>query len=184
MKHPPVEGRLAFYRMALKMRLRAWKSPPTSLIGKLGLKPGANVLDFGCGPGHFALAAARAVKPNGRVYAVDRHPSAVSFVKRKAFWRRLNNVVAIQSENLAEVPRNAMDAVLLFNVLHEMSEPQKLLAEVCDVLTPQGSLFVLDRHLDDLETTTLLTEQALFRLAKKDNPIYRFARTSETGVQA
>ena len=44
---------------------------PDAVIRVLDLRPGMVVADLGPGAGHFTLRLARAVEPNGVVYALD-----------------------------------------------------------------------------------------------------------------
>jgi predicted methyltransferase len=56
------------YRMELiVIRLRDLVRSPTKVLMEAGVRPGMVVLDFGCGPGGFSLAAARLVGKEGRV---------------------------------------------------------------------------------------------------------------------
>ncbi|RLP08217.1 methyltransferase domain-containing protein [Propionibacterium australiense] len=48
------------------------------------LKPGARVLDLGCGPGSITLDLARIVGPEGQVVGVDAAPAAIEAASRAA----------------------------------------------------------------------------------------------------
>lgn len=53
-------------------------------VDALPLRPGARVLEIGCGPGAAAREVARRVGPDGFVLGVDRSPRAVSAARRAA----------------------------------------------------------------------------------------------------
>jgi ubiquinone/menaquinone biosynthesis C-methylase UbiE len=57
-------------------------------IGKrvktFGIKQGAIVVDYGCGPGRYSIEFARAVGERGRVFAVDLKEIALQEVQKKA----------------------------------------------------------------------------------------------------
>jgi SAM-dependent methyltransferase len=57
------------------------------LVELAGLRPGAAVLDVGCGQGEPALAAAEAVEPGGRVLGIDLSPRMVAAARRRAGGR-------------------------------------------------------------------------------------------------
>jgi predicted methyltransferase len=57
--------------------LRDLIRPPRAILREAGLGPGMAVLDFGCGPGGFSVAAVRLVGPAGRVYALDLRPEVI-----------------------------------------------------------------------------------------------------------
>lgn len=44
---------------------------PQAVIAALDVRPGMSVADLGPGAGHFTLRLARAVEPDGVVYALD-----------------------------------------------------------------------------------------------------------------
>jgi len=67
---------LSFRLMALEFRLRDWLRPPLRVLVEADLHPGMTVLDFGCAPGSFTVAAARIVGPAGRICALDISPLA------------------------------------------------------------------------------------------------------------
>jgi 2-polyprenyl-3-methyl-5-hydroxy-6-metoxy-1,4-benzoquinol methylase len=52
-------------------------------VKKFGIKEGMTVVDYGCGPGRYAVKFAELVGDNGRVYAVDIHELAIAAVKGK-----------------------------------------------------------------------------------------------------
>jgi len=79
-----VLSNLGFRLMALEYRLRDLLRPPDWILRQVGVRPGMDVLDLGCGPGSFSLAAAGLVGPEGSVYAVDIHPLAIRRVGRAA----------------------------------------------------------------------------------------------------
>jgi len=58
MTEPLSQSNLGFRLMSLMFCVRDWLRPPTRILQKAGVRPGMAVLDFGCGPGGFSLAAA------------------------------------------------------------------------------------------------------------------------------
>jgi SAM-dependent methyltransferase len=53
------------------------------IVQEAALKPGGSVLDCGCGTGTLAIAARRAVGPEGRVYGIDISKEQLDQAKRK-----------------------------------------------------------------------------------------------------
>ena len=49
-------------------------------IIRSGIKKGSHVLDYGCGPGFCTIPAAKIVGPQGVIYALDIHPSAIKII--------------------------------------------------------------------------------------------------------
>src|ERR1700676_1255971 len=80
----------------------------------LGIAPGKTVADIGAGSGWFTVRAARRVKENGIVYAVDINPESIRYVEERARKEQLHNVRAILGKaDDAPLPANAVDSVLL-----------------------------------------------------------------------
>jgi precorrin-6B methylase 2 len=89
------QSNLAFHLMSMEFHLRDWLRPPIKILQEASVHSGMTVLDFGCGPGGFSLAAARLVGPEGRVYAMDIHPLAVKSVQRAADKQGFNNIQTV-----------------------------------------------------------------------------------------
>ena len=53
-------------------------------MAKLGLKPGDAVADLGAGSGYFTMLFAKAVGPQGKVYAVDILPEMLDYIRQRA----------------------------------------------------------------------------------------------------
>src|SRR5207247_9359377 len=62
------------------------------IISKLGLKPGQVVADRGAGPGVISLPMAKALAPNGTVYAVDIDPAFIDHIAMRAQEQHVANV--------------------------------------------------------------------------------------------
>lgn len=132
------------------------------------------VLDFGCGPGGFSLAAANLVGPEGRVYAVDIHPLALEMVKRAARKLGIGNIKPILCGDIAEVSREIMDIVLLYDVLHDLQDPGAVLVELHRVLKPKGVLSICDHHLKDTSLVAAVTNGGFFRLVESSQRTFQF----------
>ncbi len=115
----------------------------SSRLQKSGVRAGQTLLDFGCGSGHFTIAAARMVGDNGKVYALDVHPLAIEAVKRKAAEEGLSNVRTILSDRDTGLPDESVDVVLLYRTFYLVNDKQGLLDELHRVLKPDCVLSVV-----------------------------------------
>ncbi len=129
-----------------------------------GIVPGQTVLDFGSGPGHYALAAARVVGDAGTVHALDIHPKAIEMVDRKAAELKLSNVESIYSDLHTGLDDGSVDAVLLFNVLRGRSDVRLMLEELHRILKHDGSVHVRDSGFKPGRLEELMVKDGLFRL--------------------
>jgi SAM-dependent methyltransferase len=105
----------------------------------LGLAPGRQVLDIGCGTGAPCLTEAARVKPGGRVLAVDLAPEMFAVAQRRAREAGLDMLEfrAMDAEAL-EVPDASFDAVSFLFALMFCPRPERAMAEIHRVLKPGG----------------------------------------------
>jgi len=178
MKERPLQSVFRFRLMALELRVRDLIRRPLKILQEAGIRDGMAVLDFGCGPGSFSLAAARLVGREGRVYALDIHPLPIRSLQRAAAKRDINNIQTMLAGSIAEIPSESIDVILLYDILHDISDPAPAFAEMCRVLKPEGALSVSDHHLQDEALLAAVTAGGLFMLASRGRWTYRFERTN------
>ena len=111
-------------------------------LRKSGVREGQTVLDFGCGSGHFTIAAAKIVGESGKVYALDIHPLAIKAVDKKVAREKLTNVTAILSDKDTGLPDQSVDVVLLYRTFYLVKDKQGLLDEMHRVMKLGGILSV------------------------------------------
>jgi ubiquinone/menaquinone biosynthesis C-methylase UbiE len=162
--------------MSFMFRVRDLLQPRAQVLSEVDLRPGAHVLDYGCGPGTYVPHVAKRVGEAGRVYALDLHPLAVQRVRELARKRRLGNVQAIQSDCETGLPEGSVDVVLLYDVFHMLSEPDAVLAELHRVLKAGGTLSLLEPHMREEDLVSGVTQGGLFALAAKGERTYRLTR--------
>ena len=98
---------------------RFGEAHPGQMLGSLGVTAGSTVVDYGCGPGLFTLAAARLVGPSGTVYAIDLEPRMVELVGTRAAEAGLANVRAVSGDGLrAALPDGVADFILCVQIMH------------------------------------------------------------------
>ena len=125
---------------------------------RVGITRGNAVLDFDCGSGNYVIPAAHLVE-GGTVYALDSDPETLEKVKARCSEAGLHNVEIIQSDDLdTRLPSAWVDAVLLFDVIHAVDEPRRLLEEMDRVLKPRGTVAVYPMHMDNTEVIRMMRE--------------------------
>ena len=123
-----------------------WQQPDR-VMSDLGMKPGTRVADIGCGEGYFTLRLARAVGPQGLVFAVDINARALAALKKQADQQLLTNVTVVVSESTdTRLPVESVDVLLISDVLHEVPEAQRLplVQSAVRALRPGGFLYLID----------------------------------------
>jgi ubiquinone/menaquinone biosynthesis C-methylase UbiE len=148
---------LSFNIIRLVLAIRDLISPPQKLLnGVDDIRLGAHVLDYGCGPGNYTIAAAQLVGPSGKVYAVDSNPLAINEVIRKANKKGITNINTLLADSVTGLPDASVDVVLLIYVLHEFKSPDLIIGELDRVLKPTGILVVMDNKLNNDEVISVL----------------------------
>jgi ubiquinone/menaquinone biosynthesis C-methylase UbiE len=129
---------------------REKEEQPDKAIAELGLRPGMNVGDVGAGTGFYSLRIAKAILPGGIVYANDIQRGMLERIEANAAAQHLTNVVTILgSETDPRLPALKLDLVLLVDVYHEFSRPQRMLDRIHDSLKPSGRLVLLEFRKED-----------------------------------
>jgi len=170
------EHGIHFRLMALTFALRDFLHPRLEVLQEVGIRQGFHVLDFGCGPGSYVTPLADVVGPSGKIYALDICPLAIKMVEKRAAKKHLANVIPIQSDGQTGLPHKSLDVILLYDVFHDLDQPEKVLKELHRVLKPGGLLSFSDHHLGEQEIVSRLTKGGLFRLAKKGRKTHSFQK--------
>lgn len=114
------------------------------------LRPGAIVLDVGCGAGLDALIAARRVGPGGRVLGMDMTPAMLERAREHAALMGAEN--AEFQEGLMEalpLADASVDVVVSNGTLNLSTRKSRALAEMHRVLRPGGRLALADLVLSE-----------------------------------
>jgi ubiquinone/menaquinone biosynthesis C-methylase UbiE len=165
-----------FRFMSFGYRFRDLSLPRRKVLEEVDIKPGFHILDYGCGPGSYSLAAAELVGGWGKIYALDIHSLAVQMVRDKASQKGLTNVETIHSDCDTGLPAESLDVVLLYDTFHGLSRPNEVLEELHRVLKPGGVLSFNDHHMKEDEIVTRVTEKGLFRLSERAKRVYNFVK--------
>ena len=161
-----------FKLMALQYKFRDFLLPRMNVLKEVDIKPGFQVLDYGCGAGSYVPPLAELVGKSGKIYALDIHPLAVQAVQRIASKKQLTNVETILSDCKTGLPDNSVDVILLYDIFHDLSDPNGVLAELHRVLKPDGTLSFSDHHMREHEVVSKVTHRGLFRLSRRNKRTY------------
>lgn len=111
-------------------------------------RPGARILDVGCGGGWSTLALARAY-PDAGVVGVDVDEPSLVAARAAAETAGLSERVTFVLTDGQEVPGAPYDAAFAFECLHDMSRPVEVLATVRSAVIPGGPVVIMDEAVDD-----------------------------------
>jgi len=129
---------------------RAQEEQPDKALDIVGLHPGMMVADVGAGTGYMSIRMARRVAPGGQIYSEDIQPEMLSLLRDHAAAAKVANIETILgTQSDPKLPSNTLDLVLLVDVYHEFSEPQKMLDAIRQALKPDGRLVLLEYRAED-----------------------------------
>ena len=123
---------------------------PDEALDAIGVAAGSTVADIGAGAGYMTWRMAERVGPSGKVYANDIQPKMLDLLRRNMAERKLGNVTPVLGAvDDPKLPRNTVDLVLLVDVYHEFSEPQKMLQHIRESLRSDGRVVLVEYRGED-----------------------------------
>lgn len=123
--------------------LSFWDRFGRATVERLGLRPGAVVLDACAGSGASALPAAERVHPGGKVVAVDLADNLLALARAKAERLGIGNLETRQADIEAlDYPPGAFDAVIIVFGLFFLPDMAAGTAALWRLVRPGGQLAV------------------------------------------
>ena len=121
---------------------------PDKIVGKLNIKSGMIVADFGCGAGYFTIPIAKIIKNSGKIYAIDVLNEALESVLSKAKLYDLLNVKTVRANieviGGSKIESNSVDLIILANILFQCNDYDSVLGETKRILKKDGSVVIVD----------------------------------------
>ena len=141
------------YRVTLDSEWRLAQLKIPEVVAALELEAGDKIADIGAGTGIFVWPFARAVAPDGIVYAVDVNRHLLAHIDRQAEKQGLPNVQTILGAYEDPLLPESVDLVFLCDTLHHIQSRQAYLETLATYLRPGGRVAVIDfeggsPHLD------------------------------------
>jgi SAM-dependent methyltransferase len=129
---------------------RESEEAPDAALDAIGVRKGSTAADIGAGAGYFTWRLAERVGPEGTVYGEDIQPGMIELLKKNIAARGLHNVKPVLGKfDDPRLPAGQIDLVLLVDVYHEFSEPQKMLRRIRESLRTGGRLVLLEYRQED-----------------------------------
>lgn len=134
----------------------------TEFVGNL--RPGAAVLDLGCGPGDITLRIA-AAHPEIEIHGLDGSAAMLAFghaalAARPELADRVSFIKGLVPD--APLPRARYDVVVSNSLLHHLHQPEALWRMIRDRARPGAPVLVMDlmRPADEAAAQALVDEYA------------------------
>jgi predicted methyltransferase len=123
---------------------------PDRVVAALDVRPGDRVADLGPGYGHFTLRLARAVAPDGVVYAADVDAATLDELRQAAEDRGIANLrtVSIGRDRL-QLPE-PVDLLFVSATYHHIRDPVAYFRAARSLLRSGGRLAILESRADGL----------------------------------
>ncbi len=123
-------------------------SDPEHNIEQFGLSDGMVVADLGAGSGFYTMAAAKAVAPTGKVYAIDLQRDMLQRLKTDANRQHIRNIDVLfgDLEKLggSKVRESSCDAVIASNILFMLDDRKTFFLEAKRALKTGGKMLLVD----------------------------------------
>jgi len=98
----------------------------------------------------MTVKMAKRVVQTGKVYVNDIQPEMLTMLRQRLTKEKVTNVEPVLGTiDDPKLPANAVDLILMVDVYHEFSEPQKMLRKMHEELKPGGRLVLLEYRKED-----------------------------------
>jgi arsenite methyltransferase len=121
------------------------RQQPDSVIRELKLRDGQRVADIGAGSGYFTLRLARAVGPDGKVFAVDTDDDMLTMVQQAAAREGVGvGVVLIKARDALLALPEQVDLFFLSHSYHHLPEVVDYMRRARPLLKPSGRVAIIE----------------------------------------
>jgi ubiquinone/menaquinone biosynthesis C-methylase UbiE len=150
------------------------------ILSALRLSPGMIVVEIGCGSGYYTVEAARAIQPDGIVYAVDIQQGMLDKLHSRMDREGVSNIIPILADAEGEIPLDAgiADAAFAVTVLPEIPDPSKAFLQVKRLLKDDGEFaaaeFMIDPDYPLRRTVVKWAKKAGFSLDRQVGNLFRY----------
>jgi ubiquinone/menaquinone biosynthesis C-methylase UbiE len=116
------------------------------LLKEAGISRGMTCVDLGCGAGTLTFPLLLAVGEKGKVYSVDSDEKMIEYIKSKN--PPSNLIPVISNADRTGLEDRTADICFMVLLLHEVEEPDSVMAEALRLLKPGGKALVLEWRED------------------------------------
>jgi ubiquinone/menaquinone biosynthesis C-methylase UbiE len=109
------------------------------------MKRDMTIMDLGCGPGFFTIAAARMLNGTGKVIAVDLQKGMLDKLQAKiSKINNFDNIVLHHCKANHIGVNDKADFILAFYVIHEIPDHKMLFEELSTIMKPHAKMLIVE----------------------------------------
>jgi ubiquinone/menaquinone biosynthesis C-methylase UbiE len=121
------------------------KQPPEKVMDAAGIRPGMIIGEVGAGRGRFTVHLARRVGPDGRIFANDIDPEALTYLRERCIGAGIRNVeTIIGQEDDPLFPPNSLDMAFMVWTYHFLDQPVTVLKNLRPALKPGAAVILVE----------------------------------------
>lgn len=140
-------GVAAFYRNGYRSSLvPQWLPALDGVVEQL--EAGITVADVGCGHGHSTILMAQAF-PQSRFYGYDVHAASIDAARRHAAAAGVADRVTFEVAKAVGYPNRRYGLICFFDCLHDMGDPVAAARYAGEVLSPGGTVMLVEPFAGD-----------------------------------
>jgi ubiquinone/menaquinone biosynthesis C-methylase UbiE len=122
---------------------------PDLVFSEIGLEEGDTFVDLGCGPGDYALEAARRVGRSGLVYALDKWKRMIDDLAEDAALQGIKNLNTLVTDITEPLPLDdrCCDVCFMATVHHALPPAKRdttMVREIRRILRPGGRVAIIN----------------------------------------
>ncbi|MFN0071152.1 MAG: SAM-dependent methyltransferase [Chloroflexota bacterium] len=126
---------------------KEWLPAIADVHQRLQHEPPARVADIGCGAGWASIAIAGAY-PQVQVDGYDLDSDSIELARENARQFGVSDRVTFHLQDVADPSLTGQyDLVMGFEMLHDLPQPVETLKVMRNLLTPDGSIFIMDERV-------------------------------------
>lgn len=145
------------------------------------LRPGYKAIDVGPGMGYFTIPIAKLIGSSGLITAIDIQPKMLSVLTSRARKNQVSDRIKTYLAGPESIgSHEKVDFILAFWMLHEVPNQHKLLAELRNLLKPDGLFLLVEPmiHIPKKSFSQTLQIADEVGFVVKENPRIRISHSA------
>jgi predicted methyltransferase len=123
----------------------SWQQPE-NVMDTIEVKPGMIIGEPGAGEGYFTFKLSHRVGPTGRIYANEIDTDKLETIQKRIKKEGIENITTILGKTEDPLfPQEALDMVVMVNVLHHLDKPIQFFKNIKPSLKKGAGVVIIER---------------------------------------